>query len=430
MRWGTAGRAAALAMAAALALAGCSTGGSETDSGKVTLTVLTHYGNDPLKSGLQKMVDEWNKNHPSIQVKTQAVTYEDLLQTVTVRQTGGKAPDIIQAYSLWGGQLERAQVLAEPPEDIQQDIKTNFSTAAVGAVTVDDKILGYPTEVQTYALYYNKKLLAEAGVTEPPKTWDELATVAAKVTKRDAKGNIKVAGFGLTSGWDSAVVHPFLCLLQAAGGQFLSDDGTQAAFNSPAGKAALEFEKSLIDAKSADPAINVLRAFPSEKVAMTINAGWWIGSLKTAMKDKYENVGVAPVPGPDVGDRGSLAYGFFMGVNNKSQHKDEAWQFLEWMNAEQGPDGATRMGSFQYSVGTIPGRPADSEALADDNTDPNYQPFIDALEYAMPEPNGRNGQKIKTTLQKSIEDVWTGTRSVDDALADAAEQTNAMLSSG
>jgi multiple sugar transport system substrate-binding protein len=432
MRWGTAGRAAALATAAALAFAGCSTSGgdSKTDSGKVTLTVLTHYGNDPLKSGLQKMVDEWNKNNPSIQVKTQAVTYDDLLQTITVRQTGGKAPDIIQAYSLWGGQLERAQVLAEPPEDIQQDIKTNYSKAAVGAVTVDDKILGYPTEVQTYALYYNKKLLADAGVTEPPKTWDELAEVAAKVTKRDAKGNIQVAGFGLTSGWDSAVVHPFLSLLQAAGGQFVSDDGTKAAFNSPAGKAALEFEKSLIDAKAADPAINVLQAFPSEKVAMTINAGWWIGSLKTAMKDKYANVGVVPVPGPKPGAKGSLAYGFFMGVNNKSPHKDEAWRFLKWMNAEKGPDGATRMGSFQYSIGTIPGRPADSEALAGNNADPNYQPFIDALEYAMPEPNGRNGQKIKTTLQKSIEGVWTGTQSVDDALADAAEQADALLSSG
>lgn len=432
MRWGTAGRAAALATAAALALASCSTGGgdSKTDSGKVTLTMLTHYGNDPLKSGLQKMVDEWNKNNPSIQVKTQAVTYDDLLQTITVRQTGGKAPDIIQAYSLWGGQLERAQVLAEPPEDIQEDVKTNFSKAAVGAVTVDDKILGYPTEVQTYALYYNKKLLADAGVTEPPKTWDELAEVAAKVTKRDSKGNIQVAGFGLTSGWDSAVVHPFLSLLQAAGGQFVSDDGTEAAFDSPAGKAALEFEKSLIDAKSADPAIDVLKGFPSEKVAMTINAGWWIGSLKTAMGDKYSNVGVAPIPGPDANGKGSLAYGFFMGVNNKSQHKDEAWQFLKWMNSEKGPDGATRMGSFQFSIGTIPGRPADSEALAGDDSDPNYQPFIDALEYAMPEPNGRNGQKIKTTLQKSIEGVWAGTQSVDDALADAAKQANALLSSG
>src|SRR5690606_31797983 len=110
------------------------------------------------------------------------------------------------------------------------------------------------------------------------------------------------------SGWDSAVVHPFLSLLNAAGGPYLSPDGTKAAFDSEAGKAALTLEKKLIDSKSADPAINVLNGFTSGKVAMTINAGWWIGSLKTAMKDDYENVGVVPIPGPTADARGSLAY--------------------------------------------------------------------------------------------------------------------------
>ncbi|HEY6738828.1 MAG TPA: ABC transporter substrate-binding protein, partial [Actinopolymorphaceae bacterium] len=388
--------------ALAVALSACSTGGSGESDGKVTLTMLTHYGNDPLKSGLQKIVDEWNKKNPDIQVKTQAVKYEDLLQTITVRQTGGKAPDIIQAYSLWGGQLARSRVLADVPADIAKDIESNYSKSAVGSVTVDDKVVGYPTEVQTYALYYNKKLLADAGVTVPPKTWAELEQTAAKATERDSKGNIQVAGFGLMSGWDSAVVHPFLSLLNAAGGSYLSEDGKKAAFDSEAGKAALTLEKKLIDAKSADPAINVLNGFTSGKVAMTINAGWWIGSLKTAMKDEYENVGVVPIPGPTADAKGSLAYGYFAGVNAKSRHQEAAWKFLKWMNAEKGKDGATRMGSFQFSVGTIPGRVSDAKALEGTIDDPNYEPFVEALEYAMPEPNPANGQAMKTSLQKSI----------------------------
>lgn len=430
MKVATVGRVVALATAAALAMVGCSTGGSSDDGGKVKLTLLTHYGNDPLKSGLQAMVDEWNKKNPNIQITTQAVTYDDLLQTITVRQTGGKAPDIIQAYSLWGGQLERAQVLADAPSDVAQDVKANYSASAVGAATVDGKIVGYPTEVQTYALFYNKKLLADAGITQPPTTWDELKQDAAKATQRDSSGNLRVAGFGLTSGWDSAVVHPFLTLLQSAGGEFLSKDGSKATFDSAAGTSALTLEKSLIDAKSADPAMNVLTGFPSGKVAMTINAGWWIGSLKTAMKDNYANVGVVPVPGPTAGKKGSLAYGYFMGVNNKSRHQDAAWKFLTWMNAQKTDKGTTRMGAFQYSVGTIPGRPADSKVLAASNKDPNYQPFIDALEYAMPEPNGPSGQKIKTDLQKSIEGVWAGQQSVDAGLKAAADQANADLSAG
>ncbi|MGH8881158.1 MAG: ABC transporter substrate-binding protein, partial [Stackebrandtia sp.] len=246
------------ALATLLVTTGCATGAFQNGPHE-TITILTHYGNDPLKSGLQDMVDEWNAGHPDIQVETQAVAYDDLLQTITVRQTGGQAPDIIQGYSLWGGQLAAAGVLADVPDDIADDVRDNYSRAAVGSVSVDGKVLGYPTEVQTYNLFYNKKLLADAGIDSPPATWDELEEAARKTTVRDDLGNIKTAGFGLANDFDSAVVHPFSSLLQAAGGQSTNDDGT-AAFDSAAGQAALGLEKRLIDAKYADPSVDILKA--------------------------------------------------------------------------------------------------------------------------------------------------------------------------
>jgi multiple sugar transport system substrate-binding protein len=410
----------------ALLAAACGGGSSTSGNGVTQLTLLTHYSDEPMKPGLQKMVDEWNSSHPKIQVKTQVATFDDLLSTITVRQTGGKAADIIQPYGLWAGQLAASNVLTPAPADVTQDVKSNFSQAAVGAASVGGKVYGYPTEVQTYALFYNKKLFADAGIAQPPATWDELKADAAKLTKHDGSGNMQVEGMGLMSGWDTAVVHPWMALTQTAGGKFVTADG-KAAFDSDAGKQALQLERDLITAKSSDPAIDVLAGMPSGKVAMTINAGWFIGTLKDKMKDAYQDIGVAPVPGPTPGAKGSVAYGYFMGVNTKSRHQKEAWEFLKWLNADKGANGATRMDTFQYSVGTIPGRPADAQALAASGADPNFKPFTDALGFAVAEPNPKNGQKIKTIIQKDIEQVWTGQKDISGALSDAASQANTEL---
>ncbi|ADD42434.1 ABC transporter substrate-binding protein [Stackebrandtia nassauensis] len=417
-------RALALATVLVLTASGCATSSFGDEPGK-TLTVLTHYGSEPHKSGLKKLVDEWNRTHPEVQVKTQSVLYNELLQTVTARHASGQTPDIINAYSLWGGQLAAADVLDEPPTDVATDIRDEYSPAASEAVTVDDQVLGYPTEMQTYALIYNKKLLAKAGVTEPPKTWDELEDIAERTTVTDDSGNLDVAGFGLTTDFsDTAVVHPFASLLQAAGGRYMNADGS-AAFDSKAGQRALSLQKQLVESGSADPGLNTIKAFPSNRVAMTINAGYWIGVLKGMMGDDYENVGVAPIPGPKAGDKGSLAYGFFTGVSSHSDQKDDAWEFLRWLNAEQAADGATRMGAFQFGAGSIPARVSDSEALTAD--DPNFEPFVQAMDYALPEPNPRGGQQMKTALQGSIQSVWTGDLSVAEALRSAAAEADATL---
>jgi multiple sugar transport system substrate-binding protein len=429
-RRGAALRLGAAVLAGLLVLSGCAAGGGAP--GAVTLTLLTHYANDPLKSGLQEMVDEWNASHPRVQVATQAVRYEDLLQTMTVRQAAGRGADIVQPYGLWAGQLARAGVLRPAPDAVAEEIRRDYSPAALGASSADGTVLGYPTEVQTYGLFYNRKILADAGVAAPPRTWAELEDVAVRTTERDQYGNVLVNGFGFTRGQDSSVVHPVLALLQAAGGSLLTRAGDRAAIDSSAGRAVLDLQHRLIARGAVDPAANVQKAFPADRVAMTINAGWWLGSLESTMGEDYRDVGVVPVPGPELGDRGSLAYGYFMGVNSQSEHPDEAWEFLRWLNAERAApvDGGaqvSRMSDFQFSLGTVPARAADATVLFAGNTDPNKDPFHEALSYAMPEPNMRGGQKVKSLLQKNIEAMWTGQQSVSETLATATRQIDHEL---
>jgi multiple sugar transport system substrate-binding protein len=348
------------------------------------------------------------------------VKFDDLLTTLTVRQTGGRGADIVSAYGLWGGQLQKANVLAKVPDDVAKAINTDYSPAALGAVTTGDTLLGYPTELNTYALFYNKKILAAAGVTKPPATWAELEETAKKVAKRDAKGNVQVEGLSLIQDGDNKSAHPFLSLLDSAGGTFLGTDG-KAQFDNAQGKSALQLEADLAAAKATDPSVSPTKQFRSGGVAMAIQAGWWVGSLKTQMAGKYSDVGVAPIPGPTAGSKGSLAYGFFMGVNQRSKHSAEAWKFLAWLNDHKADNGVTGMGQYLADMGLIPPRTADAATLKKSLTDPNLVPIYDAAAYAMPEPNMPGAYEAKTALHNSIMTVLADGKSPDEALANAAK---------
>ncbi|MGN6426748.1 extracellular solute-binding protein [uncultured Leifsonia sp.] len=417
--------AAAVAAATALVMSACSGSSSGDDNGKVTLTFLSHYGDEPMKSGISKLIEEWNSSHPDIQVKQQTVKFDDLLTTLNVRQTGGRGADILSSYALWGGQLAANNVLDKPPADVAKDIKSNYSSAAAAAVTGGNgQVFGYPTEFNTYVLYYNKKILADAGYDSPPADWAQLKEIAEKTTKKDSSGNYQVQGISLIQDGDNQTAHPFLSLLDAAGGKFLKPNG-DSALDSKA-KAVMELESTLAKKGATTTSIMPTKAFPANQVAMAIQASWWIGSLKAQMKDKYSDVGTAPVPGPKAGEQGSLAYAFFTGVNAGSKHKEQAWQFLTWLNSNKNSAGVTEMGDFLASNGLIPPRKADADALGPklQADDPNLKPIYEAAGYAMAESNAANAYKAKTSLHNALDQILVNNAPVGKTFDDLVAEIN------
>ncbi|MFB7337889.1 ABC transporter substrate-binding protein [Streptomyces adustus] len=428
----------ALALPSALLVSGCAAPyrGSGRPGDPIVLTLLSHYASGELKQALQGPVDEWNATHDRVKVRTKAVEFTDLLTTFMVRQAAGQGADIIHPYCLWNGQLVRAGVLRPAPSGHAVEIGRGYGRAAVDAASVGGRVYGYPTEVQTYALYYNKRLLRAAGLGSPPRTWRELEEAAYRTARRDRYGNTLVQGFGLSTYDDSTTVGQTLALLGAAGGSFVSADGRSTAIDSPAGRAVFELEHRLVVRGASTPGINVYKAFQSGQAAMVISAGWWTASLRAEMGRDYREVGVAPVPVPRSGDRpGTLSTGFMLGVNTASEHPREAWEFLRWLNAEkvgvrtarQGSV-ATRMSSLQVSVGSLTGRADDMGTLLGAGGDPNLRPFREALAYAVPEPNVPGAQQAKSLLRQNIEALWTGQRSVDEALRAVRRQVDQEVS--
>ncbi|MEU6198778.1 ABC transporter substrate-binding protein [Streptomyces sp. NPDC047061] len=420
----------ALALPSALLVSGCAAPhrGTGRPGDPIVLTLLSHYASGELKQALQRPVDEWNALHDRVKVRTKAVEFTDLLTTFMVRQAAGQGTDILHPYCLWNGQLVRAGVLRPAPPEHAEEIGRAYGAAAAGSASVGGKVYGYPTEMQTYALYYNRRLLREAGVDGPPRTWPELEAAAYRTARQDRYGNTLVQGFGLSTFDDSTTVGQTLALLNAAGGRFVSADGRSTAIDSPAGRAVFDLERRLVDRGASAPGVNVYQAFASGQVAMVISAGWWTTNLKALMGTAYREVGVAPVPLPEAdGRRATLSTGFMLGVNTASEHPREAWEFLRWLNADK-VRGTTRMSALQASVGSLTGRADDMRTLLGTGGDPNLHPFLDALAYAVPEPNVPGAQQAKSLLRKNIEALWTGQQTVDEALRSTRRQVDQEVS--
>lgn len=386
------------------------------------IVIAAHYGQGQ-KDHLLPYFEEYMKLHPDIELVYQELTFADYLQTVMTARIAGQQPDIYHVYSLWGVQLQENGVLAEPPASIQQFVREQFVPSSVDAVTMKGTVWGIPTEINNYMLVYNKRLLAEAGYTEPPRTWEELLEMGKAVTRRNADGQIVQAGFALERGWDSIVVHPWLALLYGEGGQPFADDFSRATFNGPEGVRALEKLVALFDEGLTDPNVSVWD-FPTGTIAMTIMAPWYENSLRRAMADRFSDVAVAPIPPGPAGLR-TVQYTYYWAVDDRSKVKEEAWKFLRWLN--EATESGSRMGRMLVTIGAIPSNQADISAFAAELGDTYTKPFVEALNYSIPEPNVMQGQEIKVVLMNAILKAYYGELTPQQALDEAAAEVDFIL---
>jgi multiple sugar transport system substrate-binding protein len=415
---------------------------SATAQEQVNLVILTHWGEQNLLDVFQPILDEYQQQNPNVTIELQTVAFSELLNRITTGQLGGDTPDAIHFYNLWLPEFAGSSLLATPPDDVVSDVQTAYAEGTISGASFNDQLWGYPTEVNVWQLLYNKQLLADAGVANAPETWDEFKEAAAAVTKQGTPG------LGLLEGWDSGVVHPWTSLLWSNGGEYVAEDASKALFNSQEGIDTLQLQLDMIKDGSAITSTLEDADFLNGLTAMTFMPNFYGADLRAGMQGGIENVGVAPIPHTEGNESIALQYEWLWGVSQASQQQEEAWRFLQWLNGPRSGGGAAAspvtgvsaspvasgaasspMGDFLTSgLNAIPGRTTDQQAHQDVVGDPFVAPFVDALETARTEPIIGGAQEIKTALQKQIESAWAGQKAPDQALNDAADEANRILS--
>ncbi|GII82518.1 bicyclomycin resistance protein [Sphaerisporangium siamense] len=436
-RAGVVALGAALALAAAGCGGGTDDGGSGGGGGSQNISFLTHWGPEQV-TALKAAATAFQKKNPGITVTVRAVPFANLLTTLRTQGASPNGPTMAGIYDLWLPELVRDGLAAPAPADAAKDLTGAWPANLVEGVTKQGQPRGYPNEVDLYALNYNKKLFAEAGIAAPPKTWDELASAAAKLTKREG-GKVTRQGFGVITSWAAGVVHPWLSLVNSNGGALV--DGSTPKLDDPKVQAATELYAKLVKDGVTQPSMSNANAnttgpyldnFVNGKTGMIIMANWWQSALKEAMGDRYSDVGVAPVPvGPDGTASAPVSYSWLTMVNGKADKakQDAAWKFLTFLNGpDSGKNGSSAMGDILVSMGILPSRTSDLSAHKADLSDPFLTAYVDQLPQAKPFPAVLGGEEMSQAVQKHIENVVFGKETAKDAMDAAQREVAGILS--
>lgn len=197
------------------------------------------------------------------------------------------------------------------------------------------KNYGVPQFLSCQTGYYNAKLFKEAGLdpNKPPETFEQFIEYAQKMTKKPDQ-----YGFSVSWGAYGNLFQTFAQWVQLAGGDILDDKGN-VAFNTAAGKKALQAMKDGIQQGWTDPGslsytdtFIALQPFQAGKVGMEFH--WpsvWARVQDSKQSQVIDDVKLFLVPGFQ-GGRKSACLDGSMGwsMNKYSKNKDAAWEFMKW----------------------------------------------------------------------------------------------------
>lgn len=140
---------------------------------------------------VQKKVDEYNaSNTDNIQIDYQLYT-DNYVQAIDMAVQSGELPDIlVQQDQMFDKYVNEGQ-WADFYDYIDTDMKEYFKSVVYpGYNELDGKLYFIPTTGTTCRLFYNKEIFDRVGISEPPKTLEEVVEYAKKINTELSKEGI------------------------------------------------------------------------------------------------------------------------------------------------------------------------------------------------------------------------------------------------
>ncbi|MFD7430751.1 ABC transporter substrate-binding protein [Streptomyces sp. NPDC059818] len=410
MRTIRAAAAVTLAISIAAGVTGCGGGssakGGSNDSPK-TLTYWASNQGPSIEADKKILTPELKKfeEQTGIKVKLEVVPWADLLNRILAATTSGQGPDVLNIGNTWSASLQATGALLPwNKENFDaiggRDRFVDSAVASAGAAGKDPSAV--PLYSLAYALYYNKKSFAEAGISKPPATWDELVADGKKLSK-DGKWGLGAEGSNLSNN-----IHQTFVLGQQHGADFFDADG-KATFTSDGAVAAV---KQYIDFMAKDRIIapgnaeyaqnQSLTDFAKGKTAMVL----WQAAASTFASQgmKPEDWGAAPVPvgsgTPGAGkNTNSMVAGINMAVFKNTKNIDGAKKFVKFMTSD------AEQKLLNKTYGSIP--PVKTAQADEAFSAPDLKVLRDTLSTsAAPLPQVPNESQFETAVGTAVKELW------------------------
>lgn len=328
-----------------IAINGCA---GNTDSSETTeseIKTLTYWSApNPQEYALAKgLVDEWNENHPQVQVKLQALpagqSSEEVLLSAMV---AGTTPDICS--NIWPGitsDFIRADGLY--PLDTFSDYEEIMSNRVPeevqrSVVAPDGHSYQIPWKTNPIMIQYNVGMFKEAGIDKFPRTYSEFLSAADKLTK-DLNGDGRTdqwMGYrDIRPIWWQRYYDYYTTYITASGGETLFKLG-ELSIDKEVSNQVFGFFKTIYDEGYFPRSTLQGNSFLYSRIAIEFTGPWNIAYLESNAPASLE-YDYAPVPVPDNYEGDVYTYGDHknIAIFSNTKHPEESWEFVKFLISKE-----------------------------------------------------------------------------------------------
>ncbi|MFD0621079.1 maltose ABC transporter substrate-binding protein [Paenibacillus sp. GCM10027629] len=352
---------------------------------------------------------EFEKKY-GVKVKVEAVPAIDSVKKLTTDGPAGIGADVFSAPHDQLGNAVTAGLMLE--NDVFDEKTTNeFMSSAISGVKYQGVLYGFPTAIDTYALFYNKKLMDKA-----PQTYEDIINFA--VTYNDP-ANKKFAFM-----WDVAQLYQSYSFLAGYGGYVFGNEGTDANdiglnnVKAIEGAKFLQSLKQILPINVNDMNDNIITGFFQEgKTAAIINGPWLISNLS---KDNLD-YGVAPLPLLPNGEHPKSFSGIrALYVNSYTKYPAAAKLFASFATNKE-----NLKLRFEMTTQLPPRNDLTNDPILTEN--PNALAFLEQAKYSTPMPSIPEMGNVWQPASAAIASIWNDNQDPAAALNKAVEQIKTAM---
>jgi trehalose/maltose transport system substrate-binding protein len=383
----------------------------------VTLTLLEEWTNKTFSEGRQRELQQFTQDTgirvnllPSPEsARDKLALWQELLRT------GASGPDVYGIDVIWPWMLHEHLIDLRPY--FAGEISAQFPTMAA-SYTVGQKVVAIPYRADIGLLFYRTDLLQQYGYRGPPRTWDELETMAARMQAGErAKGRKQFWGFV----WQGAAAEALTCNAlewQAAegGGKIIEDDKT-ISVNNPHAIRAWQRAARWVGSISPPSVVeyqewDALNRWTSGDAAFMRN---WptayvdSGAAGSSVRDRFDTTVLPGGTAPGVGTLGGAG----LAVSRSSAHRRESLELVRYLGSK---DVQLRRSRVLAEPPTLP-ELYDLPAVLE--TNPRFALLRQAFRTgSVSRPSavtGKKYQEVTDAYIAAVHAVLTGERSAPDA---------------
>ncbi len=401
--------------------------------------------------------NEINKQYRDLNPQIKRIEYKKISNKVTDYEeeltnaiASSNGPDIIFFGNNWLSEHKDKVVALPNSETYIGEFRKNFVDVIESDFVENNQIYSMPLYCDTLALFYNKDLFNQSGLTSPPATWQELLDYVDYLTLTDSNGNIQQSAIALGRSKNPGGVNRSsdiltLLMMQKEVEMYDKISGRATFNNNKKASDALNFYTQFALAGSDAYTWNSIMdysidSFKAGKTAMMINYSHWKNQLK---EDSPKlNFTTAPVPQQNLNQKVNFSnYWGLAVVKNKQLEPlrsndtinytqedriNESWKYIKYLTTKS--DNLSNLEfdpTEKYLENTY--KPAARKDLIEkQKSDPYIKDFaiqaLTAKSWAQPE-----NLVVEEILVEAIDEVVSGTKTSRDALNSAANRINNLI---